>query len=96
MEKKPRLGIKLVIEAEVWERYTRQLESKGLTAEEADEKTVDLLSSYKRTDYYTEIQNIYIWVVWQQKDLYLRWKMAEKPKDYPGKGTGEKDLDLLR
>ena len=33
LEKKPRLGIKLVIEAEVWERYTRQLESKGLTAE---------------------------------------------------------------
>ncbi len=31
LEKKPRLGIKLVIEAEVWERYTRQLESKGLT-----------------------------------------------------------------
>ena len=40
LEKKPRLGIKLVIEAEVWERYTRQLESKGLTAEEADEKSL--------------------------------------------------------
>ena len=75
MEKKPRLGIKLVIEAEVWERYTRQLESKGLTAEEADEKS--LLIYYLLTKgqiNYTEIQNIYIWVVRQQKDLYLRWK----------------------
>lgn len=69
LEKKPRLGIKLVIEAEVWERYTRQLESKGLTAEEADEKS--LLIYYLLTKgqiNYTEIQ----------KYLYMGRSAAER------------------
>ena len=69
LEKKPRLGIKLVIEAEVWESYTRQLESKGLTAEEADEKS--LLIYYLLTKgqiNYTEIQ----------KYLYMGRSAAER------------------
>ncbi len=69
LEKKPRLGIKLIIEDEVWERYTRQLESKGLSAEETDEKS--LLIYYLLTKgkiNYTEIQ----------KYLYIGRSAAER------------------
>lgn len=57
LEKKPRLGVKLIIEEEVWERYTRQLENKGLSTDGTDEKS--LLIYYlliKGQINYTEIQ----------------------------------------
>ena len=69
LEKKPRLGVKLIIEEEVWERYTRQLENKGLSTDGTDEKS--LLIYYlliKGQINYTEIQ----------KYLYIGRSAAER------------------